>query len=63
MNQEKSPNKPNINCWSCREKCHFRADCTKRKQNHKLEDDDDSVNLAEDIGDALILSVDSLIES
>ncbi|XP_022972612.1 uncharacterized protein LOC111471150 [Cucurbita maxima] len=39
--------------------------CTrpKRKHNHKFGDDDDSINSAEDVGDALILSVDSLIES
>ena len=43
-------NKPNAKCWSCGEKGHFRADCTKRKQNNKSEDDDDSVNSAEDIG-------------
>ena len=59
----KSPNKPNVKCWSCGEKSHFRADCTKRKQNHKSEDDDDSIYSAEDIEDALILSVDSPIES
>ena len=39
------------------------ANCTKRKQNHKSEDSDDSIHSAEDIGDALILSVDSPIES
>ena len=44
-------------------KDHFLADCTKRKQNHKSEDDDDLVNSAEYIEDALILSVDSPIES
>ena len=63
-NQEKSPNRPNITCWNCGEKGHFWKGCTrpKRKQNHKSGDDDDSINLAEDIGDALILSVDSSIE-
>ena len=34
-----------------------------RKQNHKSGDDDDSINSTEDIGDALILSADSSIES
>ena len=64
-NQEKSSNRPNVTCWNCGEKCHFRTDCTrpKRKQNHKSEDNDDSINSAEDIGDALILSEDSSIES
>ena len=39
--------------------------CTipKRKYNHNSEDDDDSINSAEDIRDALILSVDSPIDS
>ena len=62
-NRGKSPNKPNAKCWSCGEKGHFRADSTKKKQNHKSKDDDDSVNSANDIGDSLILSVDSPIES
>ena len=35
----------------------------KKKQNKKFGDDNDSVNSAEDIGDALILSVNSPIES
>ena len=35
----------------------------KKKQNHKFGDDNDSVNSAEDIGDALILSVNSPVES
>ena len=35
----------------------------KKKQNQKFGDDNDSVNSAEDIGDALILSVNSLVES
>ena len=35
----------------------------KKKQNHKSRDDNDSVNSVEDIGDALILSVNSLVES
>ena len=61
--EENLQKKPNVKCWSCGEKCYFRADCTKRKQNHKLEDDDDSVNSVEDVGDALIFSVDSSIES
>ena len=49
-NRRKSPNKPNVKCWSCGEKGHFRADCTKRKQNHKLENDDDSIHSTEDRG-------------
>ena len=63
-NREKSPNRLNVMCWNCGEKGHFRTSCTrpKRKQNHKSGDDDDSINSAEDIGDALILSVDSSIE-
>ena len=65
MNRGKSPNKSNVKCWSCGVQGHFQTDCTKpkRKQNHKSGDDDDSINLAEDIGDALILSVNSSIES
>ena len=64
-NREKSPKRPNVTCWNCGEKGHFQTVCTrpKRKQNHKFGDDDDSINSAEDIGDALILSVDSSIES
>ena len=52
-------------CWNCGEKGHFRIDCTRPKSNHnhKSGDDDDSINSAEDIGDALILSVGSLIGS
>ncbi|VFQ92713.1 unnamed protein product [Cuscuta campestris] len=44
---------------------HFKVDCKKpkKKQNQKSGDDSDSVNSAEDIGDALILSVDSPVES
>ena len=64
-NREKSPNRPNVTCWNCGEKCHFRTGCTrpKRKKNHKSGDDDDSINSAEDIGDALIFSTDNSIES
>ena len=31
------PNRPDITCWNCGEKCHFLTYCTKpkRKQNHK----------------------------
>ena len=64
-NREKSPNRPNVTCWNCGEKGHFRTGCTrpKRKQNHKSGDDDDSISSAKDIGDALILSADSWILS
>ena len=36
-NRKNFLNRPNVMCWSCGEKCHFRKDCTrpKRKQNHK----------------------------
>lgn len=46
-------------------KGHFRTDCTKlkKKQNHKSEDDDDSIYTTEDAEDVLILSVDSPAES
>ena len=46
-------------------KCHFWTNCIglRRKHNHELEDDDDSINSAKDIGDALILSVNNLTES
>ncbi|VFR02734.1 unnamed protein product [Cuscuta campestris] len=64
-NRGKSPNTSNISCWNCGDKGHFKADCKKpkKKQNQKSGDDGDSVNSAEDIGDALILSVDSPVES
>ena len=64
-NRGKSPNKPNVTCWSCGGKGHFRTDCTKlkKKQNHKSEDDDDSIYTTEDAEDVLILSVDSPAES
>ncbi|VFQ62075.1 unnamed protein product [Cuscuta campestris] len=64
-NRGKSPNRSNITCWNCGDKGHFKADCKKpkKKQNQKSGDDGDSVNSAEDIGDALILSVDSPVES
>ena len=54
-----------MTCWNCGEKGHFRTNCTKtkKKQNQKFRDDNDSVNSAEDIGDALILSVNSPVES
>ena len=54
-----------MTCWNCGEKGHFRTNCTKskKKQNQKFGDDNDSVNSVEDIGDALILSVNSLVES
>ena len=52
-------------CWGYGEKCHFWIDGTKlrREQNHKSEEEDDSINSAEDIGDALVLSMDTKIES
>ena len=54
-----------MTCWYCGEKGNFRYKCTKpkKKQNHKFRDDNDYVNSAEDIGDALILRVNSLVES
>ena len=60
--REKSPNRPT--CWNNGEKEHFRTGCTrpKRKQNHKSEDDNDSISSIEDNRDTLILSVDNLIE-
>ena len=50
-----------MTCWNYGEKGHFRTNCTKprKKQNQKFGYDNDSVNSAEDIGDALILSVNS----
>ena len=49
----------------CGEKWHFHTNCTKpkKKQNQKFGDDNDYVNSAEDIEDALILSVNSRVES
>ena len=54
-----------MTCWNCGEKGHFQTICTKpkKKQNQKFGDDNISVNSAEDIGDALILSMNSLVES
>lgn len=54
-----------MTCWNFGEKGHFRTECKKpnKKNNQKSRDDNDSVNLAEDIGDTLILSVDSPVES
>ena len=56
--------RPNVTCWNCGEKKSLLKYCTrpKRKQNHKLEDDNDSINSVEDIENALILSMESLIE-
>ena len=64
-NREIFSNKQNITYLSCGEKGHFQTNCTipKRKQNHKSEDDDNSINSVADIEDTLILNVDSLIES
>ena len=51
--------------WNYGEKGNFRTSCTKpkKKQNQKYGDDYDSVNSAGDIGDAIILSVNNLVES
>ena len=64
-NRGKSLNRSNVTCWKCGEKGHFPTNCTKpkKKQNQKFGDDNDSVNSAEDIGDALILSVNNPVES
>ena len=53
-----------MTCWNCGEKGHFQTNCTKpkKKQNQKFGDDNDSVNSPEDIGDALILSVNIPVE-
>ena len=54
-----------MTCWNFGEKEHFWTNCTKpkKKQNQKSGDDNDFVNSREDIGDALILSVNSPVES
>ena len=64
-NRGKYLNRSNMTCWNCGEKGHFRTNCTKpkKKQNQKFRDDNDSVNSAENNGDALILSVNSPVES
>ena len=51
-NRGKSLNISNVTCWNCGEKGHFRTNCTKtkKKQNQKFGDDNDSVNSAVDIG-------------
>ena len=53
-----------MTCCNCGEKGHFRTKCTnpKKKQNQKFGDDNVSLNSVEDIGDALILSVNSPVE-
>ena len=58
-------NRSNVTCWNCGEKGHFRTNCTKpkKKQNQKFGDDNDFVNSAEDIRDALILSLNNPVES
>ena len=64
-NRGKSPSRSNMTCCNCGEKRHFRTSCTKpkKKQNQKFGDYNDSVNSAEDIGNYLILSVNSPVES
>ncbi|XP_047261834.1 putative late blight resistance protein homolog R1C-3 [Capsicum annuum] len=64
-NHGKSPQKSNVTCWNYGEKGHFQIEYEKpkKKKNQKSGDDNDSVNSVEDIGDALILSVDSPAES
>ena len=64
-NRGKFLNRSNVTCWNCGEKGHFRTNYIrpKKKQNQKFGDDNDSVNSAEDIGDALIVSVNSPVES
>ena len=51
--------------WNCGEKWHFRTNYTKpkKKQNQKFGDNNDSINSAEDIANALIISVNTLVES
>ena len=64
-NRGESFNRLNVTYWNCGEKRHFRMNCTKpkKKHNQKFEDGNDSINSAEDIEDALILSVNSPVES
>ena len=54
-----------MTCWNSGEKGHFRTNYTKpkKKENQKFGDENDSVNSAEDTGDALIFSVNSPVES
>uniref|UniRef100_A0A803MF12 CCHC-type domain-containing protein n=1 Tax=Chenopodium quinoa TaxID=63459 RepID=A0A803MF12_CHEQI len=68
--RSKSKGKVNIVCWGCGVKGHTKRDCPNPKKkggsNHKNHDDaSSSVSLAssDELGDALILSVDSPIES
>ena len=50
--------------WNYGEKFHFWTECTRPKWKHnKKSKDDDSINSTKDIEDALILSLDSSIES
>ena len=64
-NRGKSLNRSNVTCWNYGEKGHFRTNSTNpnKKHNQKIGDDNDSLNSAEDIGDALILTVNNPIES
>jgi transposase InsO family protein len=62
----KSQVRGDISCWNCGEKGHFRSNCPKprnKKDQKKKTQDEDSVCSTEDLGDALVLNVESPIES
>ncbi|KAJ0555551.1 putative RNA-directed DNA polymerase [Helianthus annuus] len=53
-----SKNRKDIECWNCKEKGHFRSQCTKPAAKKEV----NSVS-SEELGDALICSVEDSVES
>ncbi|KAE8707154.1 hypothetical protein F3Y22_tig00110387pilonHSYRG00984 [Hibiscus syriacus] len=52
--------KKDFTCYNCGKKCHFKRDCRALKKNTSAQE---SANVTEETGDAMILSVNSSIES
>ncbi|KAI4374097.1 hypothetical protein MLD38_012135 [Melastoma candidum] len=63
--RSKSCSKSGTGCWNCWKKGHFKRDCKAPKKTNKKGDESNSVNAAtkEDSDDALVLCVNSSIES